>query len=245
MPGDAPSQSPLVRLSCLDDDMPGRELELLWDLEIGARVVEPAADGLGEPAALDRPAWFGAYLNALKWSAASAADATVFQSPFRAGIKLMAHQLTPLMKALELPRANLFIADDVGLGKTIEAGLVLQELILRQQADFVLIVCPAALCLQWRDEMMRRFGLSFQVLNREYVEPSARRARLRCQPVGDAQPLHRQLPGHPSARLPRPAARAPRRPGEPRASDSRRGARRRARVGQQVRARQRHDAHRA
>ena len=168
--GDTPAQSALVRLSCLDDDMPGRELELLWDLEIGARVIEPASDGLGKPAALDRPAWFGAYLHALKWSAVSAADATVFQSPFRAGIKLMAHQLTPLMKALELPRANLFIADDVGLGKTIEAGLVLQELILRQQADFVLIVCPAALCLQWRDEMMRRFGLAFHVLNREYVD---------------------------------------------------------------------------
>ena len=170
VPGASPSESALVRLSCLDDDMPGRELELLWDLEIGARTVEPAADGLGEPAALDPPERFGAYLNALKWSAVSAADATVFQSPFRAGIKLMAHQLTPLMKALELPRANLFIADDVGLGKTIEAGLVLQELVLRQQADFVLIVCPAALCLQWRDEMMRRFGFAFQVLNREYVD---------------------------------------------------------------------------
>jgi hypothetical protein len=47
----------------------------------------------------------------------SAADATRFQTPFRAGIKLMAHQLTPLMKALELPRANLFIADDVGLAR--------------------------------------------------------------------------------------------------------------------------------
>ena len=170
VPGAGPSQSALVRLSCLDDDMPGRELELLWDLEIGARTIEPAADGLGEPAALDAPAWFGAYLHALKWSAVSAADARIFQSPFRAGIKLTAYQLTPLMKALELPRANLFIADDVGLGKTIEAGLVLQELILRQQADFVLIVCPAALCLQWRDEMMRRFGLAFQVLNREYVD---------------------------------------------------------------------------
>jgi hypothetical protein len=118
---------------------------------------------------LDPPGHFGAYLHALQWSAVSAADATRFQAPFRAGIKLMAHQLTPLMKALELPRANLFIADDVGLGKTIEAGLVLQELILRQQADFVLIACPAAICLQWRDEMQRRFGLRFEVMTQKFI----------------------------------------------------------------------------
>lgn len=164
-----PAHSPLLRLACLDDDAAGRQLELLWDLELGARVVDPKTEGLGEPRSLDPPASFGAYLHALQWSAVSAADATRFQAPFRAGIKLMAHQLTPLMKALELPRANLFIADDVGLGKTIEAGLVLQELVLRQQADFVLIVCPAAICLQWRDEMMRRFGLRFEVMTRHYV----------------------------------------------------------------------------
>ena len=108
-------------------------------------------------------------MHAIKWSAVSAADATRFQAPFRAGIKLMAHQLTPLMKALELPRANLFIADDVGLGKTIEAGLVLQELLLRQQVSFVLIVCPASVCLQWQGEMQRRFGLRFEVMTRQLV----------------------------------------------------------------------------
>lgn len=162
-------ESPLLKLACLDDDAPGRSLEILWDLEIGARVIEPEADGLGVPARFDPPASFGAYLHALKWSAVSAADARRFQAPFRAGIKLMNHQLTPLMKALTLPRANLFIADDVGLGKTIEAGLVLQELILRQQAGFVLIVCPASVSLQWRDEMMRRFGLRFEVMSRNFV----------------------------------------------------------------------------
>ena len=167
-PGNGAS-SPLLRLACLDDDAPGRRLELLWNLELGARVVDPEAEGLGRPQSLDPPVHFGAYLHALKWSTVSAADATRFQAPFRAGIKLMPHQLTPLMKALELPRANLFIADDVGLGKTIEAGLVLQELILRQQAAFVLIVCPASICLQWRDEMMRRFGLRFEVMSRQLV----------------------------------------------------------------------------
>lgn len=163
------NDSPLVRLVCLDDDAPGEKLEILWDLEVGARVVNPAAQRLDPSAQLDAPGHFGAYLHALKWSAVSAADATRFQAPFRAGIKLMAHQLTPLMKALELPRANLFIADDVGLGKTIEAGLVMQELILRQQADYVLIACPAAICLQWRDEMQRRFGLHFEVMTRRFI----------------------------------------------------------------------------
>jgi hypothetical protein len=162
-------ESPLLTLACLDDDAPGKQLEMLWDLEIGAKVIEPRTQGLGTTGNLDPPTHFGAYLHALKWSSVSAADATRFQAPFRAGIKIMPHQLTPLMKALELPRANLFIADDVGLGKTIEAGLVLQELILRQQAGFVLVVCPAAVCLQWRDEMMRRFGLRFEVMSRAFV----------------------------------------------------------------------------
>jgi hypothetical protein len=168
IPGES-GESPLVRLLCLDDDDPGRPLDVLWDLELGARVVAPESEGIGAPAKLDPPAHFGAYLHALKWSAVSAADATLFQAPFRAGIKLMAHQLTPLMKALELPRANLFIADDVGLGKTIEAGLILQELILRQQANFVLVVCPASVCLQWQGEMQRRFGLRFEVMTRQFV----------------------------------------------------------------------------
>src|SRR5690606_38428855 len=165
----APGDSASVSLVCLDDDAPGESLEILWDLELGARVIDPAAAGLDPRGRIDPPGHFGAYLHALKWSAVSAADATRFQAPFRAGIKLMAHQLTPLMKALELPRANLFIADDVGLGKTIEAGLVLQELILRQQADFVLVACPAAICLQWRDEMQRRFGLRFEVMTQKLI----------------------------------------------------------------------------
>ncbi|WP_437603072.1 hypothetical protein WMF28_15750 [Sorangium sp. So ce590] len=78
-------ESPLVRLVCLDDDDPGRQLDVLWNLELGARVVEPETHGLGESSRLDPPSHSGAYLHALKWSAVSAADATRFQSPFRAG----------------------------------------------------------------------------------------------------------------------------------------------------------------
>ena len=50
--------------------------------------------------------------------------------------------LEPLRKALTLPRVNLFIADDVGLGKTIEAGLIMRELLLRQKVQRVVVVAP-------------------------------------------------------------------------------------------------------
>lgn len=168
-PPPLPRHATRVGLVCLDDDDPGRELEVLWELELGARVMVPETHGLGTPTALDPPRHFAAYLHALEWSSVTATEAKLFQAPFRAGIRLMNHQLAPLKKALELPRANLFVADDVGLGKTIEAGLVLQELLLRQRVDFVLVVCPASVCLQWRGEMQRRFGLHFEIHNRTFV----------------------------------------------------------------------------
>jgi hypothetical protein len=150
-PSSAREEHTLVRLTCLDDDAQGRPLSVLWERELGARVIRPAQTGLGLPARLDEPRRFAAYLHALKWSSVTATDARLFQAPFRAGIHLLDHQLSPLKKALELPRVNLFIADDVGLGKTIEAGLVMQELMLRQRVERVLIVCPASVTLQWRD----------------------------------------------------------------------------------------------
>jgi superfamily II DNA/RNA helicase len=159
----------VVRLVCLDDDAQGRPLDVLWELELGANVTQPQARGLGEVEALDEPREFAAYFHAVKWNRVTATDSKLFQAPFRAGIALKSYQLTPLRKALELPRANLFIADDVGLGKTIEAGLVVQELLLRQRIDWVLIVCPASVTLQWKAEMERRFGLSFEVYSRDFV----------------------------------------------------------------------------
>lgn len=167
---------PLHRLVCLDDDAQGRTTQLIFKHELGARVLQPEREGLGRPEKLDEPRHFAAYLHALKWSSVTATDGRLFQAPFRAGIHLLDHQLVPLKKALDLPRVNLFIADDVGLGKTIEAGLVLQELVLRQRSDFALIVCPASVTLQWRDEMERRFGLRFEIYSREFV---ARRRRER------------------------------------------------------------------
>jgi hypothetical protein len=148
-----------VCLIGLDDDNQGRRTDVLWELELGARVLDQRAELLGAVERLDPPRTFGAYYNALRWNRVTATDARLFQAPFRAGVKLMLHQLTPLKRALDLPRANLMVADDVGLGKTIEAGLVLQELLLRNQVELVVIIAPASACPKWQREMATRFGL--------------------------------------------------------------------------------------
>ena len=91
----------------------------------------------------------------------------LFQSPFRAGIKLDAYQLEPLRKALLLPRVNLFIADDVGLGKTIEAGLIKRELLLRKKVREIIVSAPPSMLVQWQEELENRFGLTFEILDKE------------------------------------------------------------------------------
>jgi SNF2 family DNA or RNA helicase len=68
-----------------------------------------------------------------------------------------------------MPRVNLLIADDVGLGKTIESGLVLQEMISRNRVRDCLIVCPASLQVQWQEEMDEKFNLSFKIIDRHVI----------------------------------------------------------------------------
>jgi SNF2 family DNA or RNA helicase len=61
------------------------------------------------------------------------------------------YQLTPVVMALDMPRVRMLLADDVGLGKTIEAGLITSELMARNKADRILIITPANLREQWRE----------------------------------------------------------------------------------------------
>jgi SNF2 family DNA or RNA helicase len=93
----------------------------------------------------------------------------LFQAPFRAGIKIDAYQMEPLRKALRLPRVNLFIADDTGLGKTIEAGLIARELLLRKKAKTIVVATPPSVLEQWKAELEERFGLIFELLDRAYL----------------------------------------------------------------------------
>jgi superfamily II DNA or RNA helicase len=82
-----------------------------------------------------------------------------FRSAARVGFEPRAYQLVPLLMALRLPVVRLLIADDVGIGKTIEAGLVLRELIDRGEADRFTVLCPPHLVEQWTGELKAKFDL--------------------------------------------------------------------------------------
>lgn len=164
------ADSTLVRLSCVDDDNQGAPLEILWEKELDPQVLTSEAWESIAAQGFDESKLFAAYLNTLKWNCVTSTDPKLFQSPFRAGIRLDAYQLEPLRKALLLPRVNLFIADDVGLGKTIEAGLIARELLLRKKVREIYVSCPPSMLLQWKEELEARFGLTFEILDKDYMK---------------------------------------------------------------------------
>lgn len=170
----------LVTLSSLEDDALGEQLRVVWEVEPGARVLEKA--GLPRPDGFDDPDRLEAFLDAVRWGAVTDADYQALQSPFRSGITIEDYQLDPVVRAIQMPRANLLIADDVGLGKTIEAGLVIQELLLRHRARSVLIVVPASLQIKWRDEMREKFGLDFRIVDTELLRELRRSRGIHVNP---------------------------------------------------------------
>lgn len=180
----------LVQLEYKDDQLPVSE-RLLWELEAHKILLEPhdlPRFSSSDPMPADD---YDALLRAARWSAAmpfldpdgeGPLDRLPISSPFHGAIQIEDYQLVPLLKALRMPRVNLLIADDVGLGKTIEAGLILSELLLRRRIRRVLILTPASLRLQWRDEMRERFSLQFDLVDREETYNLRKRLGLDANP---------------------------------------------------------------
>ena len=84
------------------------------------------------------------------------------------------YQLVPVVMALETPRVRMLIADDVGLGKTIEAGLIITELLARQTASRLLIIVPANLREQWREELDYFFHIPARIISARHRREMAR-----------------------------------------------------------------------
>jgi len=163
----------LVDVEYLDGiEFPGEDT-ILWEREVGAQILSSGGlprigDGL-EP---DHPDRFAAFCDAIRWSSVARLPGltqsdVALVSPWESAVMPEPYQLYPVLKALEMPRISLLLADDVGLGKTVEAGLVLRELLQRRRIRRVLVICPASLQLQWQDELREKFALDFAVLNRE------------------------------------------------------------------------------
>jgi superfamily II DNA or RNA helicase len=180
----------LVTLEYTDPDGVPEEI-VIWEREINPSVLEPTAlpqVSTESPMLADD---FDALQRATRWTAlspfipsdrASTEDHIPIASTFFGAVQVEDFQLVPLLKALRMPRISLLLADDVGLGKTIEAGLILTELLLRRRIRRVLILCPAALRKQWQQEMKVKFSLSFDVVDRAETHTLQKRLGLDANP---------------------------------------------------------------
>jgi superfamily II DNA or RNA helicase len=87
------------------------------------------------------------------------AGAGPFRSFGNIAVEPRAYQLVPLLMALRLPTIRLLVADDVGIGKTIEAGLIARELLDRGEISRLAVLCPPHLVEQWQQELAERFHM--------------------------------------------------------------------------------------
>jgi len=180
----------LVRVEYTDVSGPPEDV-VLWELEPGASLVEPTA----LPRVADEPPMpprdYDALVRAARWGALTPFlpfDGSVGESqlpiasPFFGAVQAEDFQLVPLLQALRMPRISLLLADDVGLGKTVEAGLILTELLHRRRVRRVLILCPASLRVQWQQEMRDKFSLSFDIVDRPQTHALQKRLGLDANP---------------------------------------------------------------
>ena len=142
-----------------------------YDVRVGGRTLRLTERDLAAPMLTDDPyEWINESAAGARSLSATVTRAKLSRRlndmlySFRATRTLFrAYQFKPVMRLLEAERPRLLIADEVGLGKTIEAGLIWTELDARQQANRVLIVCPSSLVEKWQYEMEDRFG--YELIN--------------------------------------------------------------------------------
>ena len=134
----------------------------LWHPETRSLMVVPVGD-LGEPPEEGRAHAVIAAVAGARIIEALATGALV--APTQSIVEPLPHQLRALSRCASTNPIRMLLADEVGLGKTIEAGLVMTELILRGLARRILVVAPTGLVTQWQTEMSRRFGEDFVAIS--------------------------------------------------------------------------------
>jgi SNF2 family DNA or RNA helicase len=137
-------------------------------------VIEPA-DRRSRPRVVRAERW----RNACRHLLADNRPPGGLEAALHARIDLLPHQLEPALAILRGMGSRVLLADEVGLGKTIQAGLVCAELLIRSAIDRVLVLTPAGLRGQWRDELVKRFSIRATI-----VDASALRTAVATLPVG-------------------------------------------------------------
>lgn len=143
-----------VRLTCSEGDMAGLEWDLLYPAEpISVLQTEP------------QPGEAGSLADWRRYHIARLLEQIPGDLVPPGRLAIEAYQRVPLMRALDMVRPRLMLADGVGLGKTIQAGLIAAELLVRRRAHRILIISPPGpLLRQWEQEMRLRFGLRFTTI---------------------------------------------------------------------------------
>jgi hypothetical protein len=169
----------------------GGDDTVVWEREGDARVLEISKIGdLSSTKPMD-PEDHAAMIAAARWNALTPflspyapneRARNLASSPLFGAVQGEDYQMVPLLQALSMERISLLLADDVGLGKTIETGLILTELLLRRKIRRVLILTPASLKGQWKEEMKERFSLGFDVIDREETSRFRRNQGLDANP---------------------------------------------------------------
>src|SRR3954471_4685887 len=185
---DAQGRLHVVEVEYLDDFRYPEAEQLLWEVEATANVLGtttlPGVDA-NRP---DSPQALRAFVNAHRWTRLNrlregeGIEDEPLLGVWNSAIQVHAYQLEPVLKALAMPRVSLLLADGVGLGKTIQAGLVLEELLLRRRIRRILVVCPAMLQRQWKYELRRKFNLDFEVIDSDSTFVLRRRLGIDTNP---------------------------------------------------------------
>lgn len=181
----------LVNVEYLDgDDHPDAD-QVIWEVESSAGHLENAGWPDINRLEPDREQYYDAYTDSVRWTSLQSVQSLVdadedipLISPWASAVQIEDYQLTPLLRALNMPRVSLLLADDVGLGKTIQAGLIATELIHRRRIKRILIVCPASLQVQWQEEMADKFHLDFTILDSDEVRRTQREMGSDVNPWG-------------------------------------------------------------
>ena len=178
----------VVDVEYLDDWRYPEAEQLLWEVEATAKVLGKTSLPGVDAHRPDSPDALRAFVNAHRWTRLNrlreSDDLTgePILGVWNSAIQVHAYQLEPVLKALAMPRVSLLLADGVGLGKTIQAGLVLEELLLRRRIRRILVLCPAMLQRQWKYELRRKFSLDFEVIDSESTFQLRRRLGIDTNP---------------------------------------------------------------